>query len=261
MIKKKRLLQIGFAITIFILAFTAYHLMKDNIFKPKPKIAIVIDDWGYNLNNIESLFQIKKPITVAVLPNLRYSKYIASEAKKKGYEVILHLPLESKSNKNPEAGIIRCSMADAEVIKRLDKAFEGVPKASGVNNHQGSRATEDASLMKVVLSYIKKRNLFFLDSITTNRSVCASVCKDLRVRYVKRDIFLDLPERKLKGENLKNYIRGQLDKSAKIAIAEGHAVAIGHDRPATHSVIKEMVPELERRGIRIVRASELVRKQ
>ena len=261
MVKKKRLFQIVFVITIFVLAFTAYHLMKDKIFKPKPKIAIVIDDWGYNLNNIESLFQIEKPIAAAVLPNLRYSKYIASEAKKKGHEVILHLPLESKSNRNPESGIIRCDMTETDVTARLKKAFDSVPNAAGVNNHQGSKATENARIMGMILSYIKERKLFFLDSVTTNRSICARTCKNMGVRYAERDVFLDLPERRLKGKNLENYIHGQLDKLIELAVTRGYAIGIGHDRPTTLRLIKETMPELEKRGVKIVRVSELAQRQ
>jgi len=261
MVKKIRLLQIGFAITVLISAFAAYYLAKEKIFKPKPKIAIVIDDWGYNLNNLEALFQIKKPITVAVLPNLRYSKYIASEAKKEGHEVILHLPLESKSNKNPESGTVRCNMTEAEVTARLQKAFKSVPMASGVNNHQGSKATENTRVMKTVLSYIKKRKLFFLDSVTTGRSICAQACKDAGVRYAERDVFLDLPQRKTKGKNLENYIRGQLYKLVEEAMAKGYAIGIGHDRSTTLRIVRETMPELEKRGIKIVRVSELARKQ
>jgi len=161
MAKRGYLFRIFFIITVFALVFTAYYLAKEKISKPKPKVAIVIDDWGYNMNNLESLYQIKKPVTLAVLPNLKYSKYISSEAGKKGYEVILHLPLESKSNKNPEFGIIRCNLAESEVVGRLDRAFGGISKVSGVNSHQGSRATENAGLMRIVLSYIKKQKLFF----------------------------------------------------------------------------------------------------
>jgi polysaccharide deacetylase 2 family uncharacterized protein YibQ len=90
--------------------------------------------------------------------------------------------------------------------------------------------------------------------------VCASVCKDLGVRYAKRDIFLDFPERRLKGKNLENYIRGQMDKLIEFTLARGYAIGIGHDRPTTLRVIKEMMPELERRGIEIVRSSELAQK-
>ncbi len=259
MVKKQYLSRIFFIIIVSALAFTVYYLAKEKISKPKPRIAIVIDDWGYNLNNLESLYQIKKPVTLAVLPNLKYSKHISIEARKKGYEVLLHLPLESKSNKNPESGVIRCNMFETEVVAKLDKAFKGISKVSGVNNHQGSNATENPKLMGIVLSYIKRQKLFFLDSVTTNKSVCAEICKDIGVKYAKRDIFLDLPERKLKGKNLENYIRGQLDKLAELALKRGYAIGIGHDRPTTLRVVGEMMPKLEKRGIKIMRVSDLVR--
>jgi len=229
-------------------------------FTPMPvkgRIAIVIDDWGYSLNNAHYLQDIKAPITVAVLPGLPYSKTISRIARENGKQVILHLPLESKANKHPEKNTIYCSMSESEITAKFNQALRSVPGISGVNNHQGSKATEDYRVMGIILPEVKRKNLFFLDSRTTDKSVCGGIAKKSGTRYAKKDVFLDLPSPALKDEKLKVYIKRQLIKLCQIALKRGYAVAIGHDRKDTLEVLKDNLPFLEEKGIKIIFASDL----
>ena len=255
----KRIKQ-GIAIiaSIFLVILAAFYI-KERIYKPKPMIAIVIDDWGYNLNNLSALYSIKKPITLAILPNLKYSTKIAQEAEKKRYETILHLPLESKGNKNPEILTIRCNMEDKEIMRKFDLSLQSVPGVSGVSNHQGSKATENSSVMRVVLGQIKNINLFFLDSVTSGKSVCKKISETMDLRYAERDVFLDLPSSVHDKKNISDYIRKQLYKLAQVGLKKGYAIGIGHDKEITLKVLKETAPELEKMGLRIVRVSDIIK--
>ena len=262
--KKKRFRLKGFPtwffvfILTFILIIITLFLIREYFYKPKAKIAIVLDDWGYSPANLPVLYEIKRPITVSVLPNLKYSKQIARDAEKRGYEILLHLPLESKGGRDAEPGTICCKMSDEEISGRFKKALEGVPGASGVNNHQGSKATENKHVMGVLLPQIKKAKLFFLDSVTTGKSICPEICSWIGLRFAKRDVFLDLPAAKLKSKDLEDYIRRQLYQLGDKAINKGWAIGIGHDRKTTLKVIKDMVPELEKKGIKFVRVSDII---
>ena len=227
----------------------------------KGHVAIVLDDWGYNLNNLHYLFEIKAPMTISILPNLPYSRQVAEEAREKGYQVILHLPLESRANERPEKDTLYCAMDEREITKRLRQILKSVPGIPGVNNHQGSKATEDAKMMGIILSELKRENLFFLDSMTTNKSVCAAVAIKTGVKYAKRDVFLDLPPSRLKNEELRTYIQRQLDKLCEIAIKKGYAIGIGHDRKTTFAILREAIPQMEKRGIKFVFLSELEKYQ
>ncbi|MFA5144096.1 MAG: divergent polysaccharide deacetylase family protein [Candidatus Omnitrophota bacterium] len=255
---KRIKLWIAIVSGILLILLAAFYI-KEKMYKPKPMIALVIDDWGYNLNNLPALYSIKRPITLAILPNLKYSTKIAQEAKEKRYETILHLPLESKGNRNPELLTIRCNMEDKEIIKKFDSAFQGVPGITGVNNHQGSKATENSSVMRVVLGQIKNKNLFFLDSVTSGKSVCKKVSEAMDLRYVERDVFLDLPLSAYDKKNISDYIRKQLYKLAEISLKKGYAIGIGHDRKETLKVLKEVSPELEKLGLRFARVSDIIK--
>jgi len=217
------------------------------------KIAIVLDDWGYSLNNVKILREIDEPLTLAILPRRTYSEAIAKLSLELGKEAILHLPLESYQGQesHPEPDTISSVMQKAQVLKILDKDIKSVTGIKGVSNHQGSRATESKPLMKIILTDLKKRNLFFLDSFT-GKTVCKELAKDIAIPYARRQVFLD-------NKNEPRYILGQIELLAKIARQSGYAIGIGHDRQKTLEVLEKVVPELKKRGFRFVRVSELVK--
>lgn len=228
--------------------FTAIQKRYNN-----PKAAIVVDDFGYNMNNLDRLFAVKRAVTFSVLPNLPYSKRIASLASSKGYEVILHLPLESIDLAAPaETGTIRTDMGEKEILALLDKDIVSVPGLSGVSNHQGSKATEDNRSMSIILSGLKKRSLYFFDSLVTDKSVCREAAARWKVPYAKRDIFLD-------NENSPEYIEKQMLFLRRAAFKYGSAIAVCHDRKNTITVLNKMMPELAEEGIRFVYLSEMVK--
>jgi len=223
------------------------------------QVAFVLDDWGYNLNNIDALFQIDRPVTLAVLPHLRYSKEISDRVQKhsRGYDLILHLPLESKSGRAQERDTIRRNMQKERILSILKDDIEGVPGIIGVSNHQGSRATEDREIMKTILEELKRRDLFFLDSRTTPVSVCGNISRKIRLKYAERSVFLDLGQKKDEKQN-RAYIKKQIKELINIAKIKGSAIAIGHDRKLTLEVIKDSIPEIEKENIEIVPLKKLV---
>jgi uncharacterized protein len=218
-----------------------------------PDVAIVIDDFGYNMNNLDKLFAIKRAVTFSVLPNLAYSRRVALLAASKGYEVILHLPLESNDKTAPaEAGTIKTDMSDGDMLTLLGKDIGSVPGLKGVSNHQGSKATQDKRTMTVILSDLKKRGLYFFDSLVTEKSVCHEAADRTRVPYARRDMFLD-------NESSPEYIEKQMLSLRKIAFRNGGAIAVCHDRKNTITVLNKMMPELSSEGINFVSLSEMVR--
>lgn len=244
-----------FVISVFILIL--YRGNRDA--EPKGLVAFVIDDWGYNKKNIDLIFQIDRPLTISILPNLRYSTEIAEAVRRNGrHDIILHLPLESRDDMVAEINTIRTNMEEGEILSILRDDIESVPGLIGISNHQGSKATEDKRMMRVVFRELKKRRLFFLDSLTTPDSVCPDAAHNIGLGFVQRDVFLDLTDQ-TDLEHFESYIRKQIRELVDIALAKGSAVGIGHNRLTTLNVIKDSILELERQGIKIVPLKELVK--
>lgn len=218
-----------------------------------PRIAIVLDDFGYNTADMEDFFDIGEPITLSVLPNLPYSSKTAEMAHSRGYEVILHLPLEPKgSGVQEEPSTIRSSMTDQEILAILKKELDGIPYIKGVSNHMGSKCTEDVRVMSVIMAELKKRGLFFFDSLTSEKSVCREAARKAGVLYARRDIFLDIP-------NDPPYIDKKMMEMRKMAFSRGTAIAVGHYRRNTIAALKRFLPLMADEGVRFVYISELER--
>jgi len=236
-------------------ALRSPEMPKASIVKPKVrlgKIAIVLDDWGYNLKNRDFITDNDFSLTLSVLPFKPFSTEVARLAHQKNKDVIVHMPMEphNKDDYGLEEKTLLTTMDRDTVLKMLDLAFESVPYARGISNHMGSMATENTRLMRIVLDYLKKHEMLFLDSLVTPRSVCRKIAQGLKLRYAQRNVFID-------NESDRAYIRSQLDKLAFMAKIKGMAIGIGHDRVNTIAVLKEAIPELEAQGYEFVNLSEV----
>jgi uncharacterized protein len=216
------------------------------------KVAIVIDDMGYSLNNLELIKNIKYPLTFSILPEVAYSRSVAQEMNSLGFEVILHLPMEPHEKTNLEKNTVLTSMAPDQIRRIVNTDLDSMPYLKGISNHMGSMATEDTKTMGVILSELKKRRLYFLDSFVTGKSVAAFLAGKMRIKFTRRDIFLD-------NSADPRYIKQQMNLLMKKARQKGQAVGIGHDRKHTLEVLNEMMPELAKQGYKFVFVSELAR--
>ena len=215
-----------------------------------PRLAIVIDDLGNDRAQADSLFHLNYPLTMSVLPHGPNSAEIAEEAHRRGYQVMLHLPVASNTGAKDEPIELHPGMDSADVEKTFAAMLDTVPYASGVNNHEGSLGTADSSLMDELMPLLHQRNLFFIDSRTTTATVAETAAHAAGVPAASRNVFLD-------DEQSVPAIRKQFELAIRVAREKKSALAIGHPHPETLQVLNEMLPEAERQGIRLVFASDL----
>jgi uncharacterized protein len=221
--------------------------------KPQgPRLAIIIDDLGYDTAAADTLLSLPYPLTVSVLPHLIHSADVAEEAHRRGYEVLLHLPMESNAGEKSEAIELRRGASAADAERLLAGMLDTVPHAAGVNNHQGSLATADAALMNALMPALRERDFFFIDSRTTAQTVAIQAAGRASVPSASRNVFLDDTE-------TLDYVKQQLALAVRDAQKNGSAIAIGHPHAVTLRALGEMLPQIEGRGVTLVFASELVR--
>ena len=220
----------------------------------RSRISIVIDDFGPDVGIAKRFAALPFPVTMSVLPHQAHSTEIAELAHLKGREVILHLPMEPLgAGKNPGRGALLVSMPADEIRRNIRAALDTSPYFDGVNNHMGSRMTQDAQAMKTVLSELKGRDLFFLDSMTTNQSKGWKTAIELNIPTLKRDIFLD-------DNPSAAAVRSQISRLVKIAKLRGTALAIGHPREATLKSLQEAAGYFREEGVEIVAARDLTNR-
>lgn len=218
----------------------------------KAKIAFVIDDLGNNIRHNDLYFSLPKEVTPSILPQLNYSEYLSQEFRQRGYDVMIHIPLEALNAAiNPGPGTIYTSMHESEIRSILSRNFMTVPDAIGANNHMGSRATTDKATMEIIMDMLKERNMFFVDSVTSRGTVAEDMAAHYGIPRAKRNVFID-------NENDPIYIRKQIEQAMEIAKRDGSVIAIGHYRRNTLRVIKDMLPLFQQEGIELVRVKELL---
>jgi len=218
----------------------------------QPWLAIVIDDLGNDRAQADALFRLPYPLTLSVLPHLSNSGEIAEEAHRRGYQVLLHLPIASTGGEKDEPIELQPGMDSIAVRRTFAAMLDTVPYAVGVNNHEGSRGTSDPTLMSELMPLLRERKLFFVDSRTTAATVAETAAHNAGVAATSRKVFLD-------DEQSPGAIRKQFALAVRDAREKGSALAIGHPHPETLQVLAEILPEVERQGVTLVFASDLVR--
>jgi uncharacterized protein len=216
------------------------------------RLAIILDDLGNDRSAAQAIFAMPYPLTLSVLPNHPHSVDIAQEATRRGFQVMLHLPMQAMSNERPEARELRPGMSASDVSSLVDNLLQAVPDVAGVNNHQGSQSTADAALMDELMPVLRDRKLFYVDSRTT----AATVAYDTAQRFGVRSGFRNVPF--LDDVAEVGAVRKQLQLALRDAHKKGDAIAIGHPHPATLQALREVLPEAKSQGVRLVFASEVV---
>jgi polysaccharide deacetylase 2 family uncharacterized protein YibQ len=217
----------------------------------RPRLAIIIDDCGQWIDTERALIALPIPLTVSILPGVRYTSTIEHEASQAGKGIMMHLPMEASSQLDPGPGKVTTAMDDAAIEAQVRKDLDAVPLARGVNNHEGSRATADARVMHDVAQVLSEEGRYFIDSRTTAETQAAHETEALGVPTASRNVFLD-------DVVTVAAIEAQLEQAAHIALSSGSAIAIGHPKPETLEALRKLIPKVEAEGVDFVLAQDLV---
>jgi len=219
------------------------------------KLAVIIDDAGYSLTELEPFLRLPGPLAIAVLPNLPHSTEAAQRVLAAGKDLILHCPMEPEGSEDPGPGAIRTGMSAAEVEELLDRDFASVPGAAGMNNHMGSRATADPELMAIVLDYLKRHGKFFVDSRTTADTAGPRIALRLGIPILQRNVFID-------DERTNEEIDRFFEAGVEEARTRGSAVIIGHvQTPAVVDILRARLEGLSGQEVRLARLQEIMKEQ
>ncbi|HEV3455119.1 MAG TPA: divergent polysaccharide deacetylase family protein [Thermoanaerobaculia bacterium] len=215
------------------------------------RVALVIDDLGRSLGELDDLRQLGVPITYAVLPFEVQTPEVVAALRRRHEEILCHLPMEPKSGGNPGPGALRAGMSAEELRRSTLAAIAAVPGAVGVNNHMGSALSADPGSMSTILSVLAAHGLYFLDSRTSAQSVGFRVANALGVPAAERQVFLD-------DDPKPEAVAAEFQRLLELARTRGAAIAIGHPHPATLATLAAEVPRAQALGYRFVVVSALL---
>ena len=207
----------------------------------KPKIALIFDDLGESLGDLKEIYSLDIPLSISVIPGLKFSKNIAHIGSRCGFSVLIHLPMEAKDGekfKTDKYQIINSLLTKREVESLLRYYLNAIRIAIGVNNHMGSAATENPELMRIVIQEIKKKNLIFIDSRTSLSSVAYDIAKNENLICGYSAGFLDSIDDVA-------VIKEKLQELVKKAKQNGKIIVIAHPKKNTFIALKDKLPSLK----------------
>jgi len=218
----------------------------------RPKIAILIDDVGLSESRTHRLLRLQGPLTLAFLPYAEKLPSLTQEARRIGFELMVHMPMEAMdSAEDPGPGSLRLSQSESENMARFERNMAKFEGYVGINNHMGSRFTSDAKAMKPILQSLKERGLLFVDSVTSPNSVAGEIADQIGLPNAKRQIFLD-------NDQSLEAVRNSIAQLENVARRQGMAIAIGHPHPTTLAVLEQWLPMAAQRGFDLVPVSYVV---
>jgi len=219
----------------------------------RPVIAVVLDDVGVARSHAELAIDLPGVITLSFMTYADGVADMAARAHAKGHELMLHVPMEPLDG-DVDAGphALTVDVSENELLKRLAWGLDRFPGYIGINNHMGSRFTQDERGMRIVLDELRRRSLLFLDSRTIGTTIGDRLAARMGVAHVIRDVFLD-------NEMDQAAVTKQLVQAEKVAASKGQAIAIGHPHPATIAAIRAWMPKAAARGFVIVPLSAVAK--
>jgi len=205
-----------------------------------PKIALVFDDLGENLDDLKEVYSLGIPLTISIIPDLRFSKNIAHIGYRCGFSVFIHLPLEPENDvyyKRATYKFIHSGMPKRDIVLLTRQYLNSIRIATGVNNHMGSKATQDEELMRIIMDELKMRGLVFIDSRTTTKSVAYKIAQEKGLVCGYSEGFLDPADDK-------EVIKEKMSELIKQAKQKGKIIVIGHPRKNTIEFLKSELPSI-----------------
>ncbi|MDE1152183.1 MAG: divergent polysaccharide deacetylase family protein [Micavibrio sp.] len=219
----------------------------------KPYIAIVIDDMGVDQKrSARAMDKLPPEVTLSFLP---YSPRISEQTQKAynlGHEIMVHMPMEAERRGiDPGPNALTTDLSIEEVKARTLKNLDAFKFYVGVNNHMGSKFTQDRTRLGTVMDELAPRHLFFLDSLTAPESVAESVARDHGLPTTHRDVFID------HFENAP-LVAQFLNRIEYVGRTGGSVVAIGHPKDVTLDALEKWLPTLKAKGFELVPLSKVI---
>ncbi len=217
-----------------------------------PAIVLIIDDLGNNQQASLRTVGLYGELTLGILPHTPYAGRIAKLATEAGKEVIVHVPMSSIHGVNTGPGGLNEQQSEQNFVEVLTDNLGAVPFARGVNNHMGSSLTQNDDMMQLLMSVIAERELYFIDSRTSAKTVAATIAGRHNIKHLSRDVFLD-------NTPTVDHIHGQFQRLLRVARKHGVAVAIGHPHMATLDYLESVLPTLEAlENVRLISGSKAI---
>jgi len=224
--------------------------------KDKKMIAIVITGLGISARATQAALDGLPPgVTLAFAPYAGDVQRWAGEARKRGHEVLLEVPMEPYDfpDSDPGPHTLRPMLSEEGNIQRLTWALTRFTGYAGVTNLLGGRFLANAEAAAPVMTFLARRGLLFYDSGTTSRSVAEGIAEQTKAPYLQSAVMIDSIQSGMEVDQRLS----ELEARARVT---GAAAGTGFLYPVTIDRVAAWANGLDGRGFVLVPASAIVGK-
>ena len=223
----------------------------------KPRIALIISNLGLsNTYTKAALELLPEDITLSfshVAPRL---KNWVREARQKGHEILLDIPMEPIGfpKNDPGRATLLTSSNEVENLNRLEHIMKQAGGYVGLLGTQGTKFMLHSETLLPVLRSIKQRGLIYVDSRSTSRSLGPDLASSIQLPKAFNNVFVD-------KEPSQEKIKNKLDELERIALERRFAVGIAQPLPITIEILSQWTKRLETKQIALAPITAIVDKQ
>ncbi len=219
------------------------------------RVAIVISGLGLSQTGSQrAVQQLPAGVTLGFAASGNSLQRWMQEARRKGHEILLQIPLEpfDYPTNDPGPGTLLAANPAKENLVLLHQAMARLTNYTGILNYQGGRYLSDEKALRPVLQDMASRGLLFLDDGTSSLSKTETVANGVGLPHAFADVVLD-------GQLQKQAILRKLDEMERIAARNGTAIGVAMAFDESIDAVRQWSEEAAQRGVEIVGVSAIVR--
>lgn len=219
-----------------------------------PRIAIVISGLGISAKATSAaLAKLPPQVTLAFAPYASDVQRWVAEARRRGHEVLLEVPMEPFDfpDSDPGPHTLRAGVGEDSNTERLVWALTRFTGYTGVTNLLGARLLSDPDSLEPVLTYLARRGLLFFDNGAATHSAAPGVAARSGVAFVQANATIDSIQTAMEID----HSLSELESEAR---THGSASGSGFIYPVTIERVAQWAQGLAGRGFVLVPASAIV---
>jgi polysaccharide deacetylase 2 family uncharacterized protein YibQ len=218
------------------------------------RVVIIVGGMGLSQTSTQQAIKRLPPaVTLAFAPYGNSLNRWMQEARKKGHELLIQVPMEPFGYPQNSPGPHTLS-SDASPEQNLDDLHWSMGRITnyvGIMNYQGAKMLSDAASLKDIFDEISDRGLLFLDDGSTGNSQSEAAAKLSILPYARGTIQID-PVRTRKD------IQDRLNDLAAMAKRTGLAIGIANGFSDSIEMIAEFTDAAAGSGIEITPLTAIV---
>lgn len=212
------------------------------------QISIVVGGLGVSATTTaNALSKLPGAVSLAFTPYGRDLDTLVAQAREKGHEILLQVPMEPHDypDNDPGPQTLLSSLSAEQNVDRLHWLFSRFQGYVGIINFMGARFTASENAMAPVLRELSKRGLIYVDDGSSPRSQAGQIAGANKLPYAKAEVAIDAVPSAAEIDNALKRLE---------SLARSGVVVVGYSSalPASIDRIAKWAKSAQSRGIVLV---------